>query len=185
MNTDDKSRFQANYRWFNRFFDDLQQLLETISKACVRTFGWETETKNWYYGKSNYKPSLPPHYATVLSGGTCAVQIYAVLDTTILENQPAFKDEVSLVIVKHSRADRVLWLNDYGLRIMNNRGITQSRFNEKVIAGEFLAGDGQGAFYYAFQVPLDQFGVSSEIDAVIQTEILDVLQRIPDWEREE
>ena len=181
MNTDDKGRFRANYLWFNQFFDDLQQLLETISKACVSTFGWETDNKNWYYGKANYKPSLPPYYVTALSGGTFAVQIYAVLDTTILENQPAFKDELSLVIVKHSRADRVLWMDNYGLRIMGKRDITQARFIEKVITGEFLAGEGQGANYYAFQVPLDVFTSGIETNAIIQTEILDVLAELPDW----
>jgi len=182
MNTSDKERFRANYLWFNRFFDDLQQLLETISKSLVNAFSWETDSKYWYYEKLRYKPAIPPYYMTALDGGTFAVQIYTVLDTTILEDQPAFENELSLVIVKHSRSDRVLYLNDYGLRIIQNKQITQTWLNKKVITGKILAGEGQGTQYCAFQVPLEVFSVGSDTDGMIQTEIVDVLRDLPDWE---
>jgi len=166
MNTSDKERFQANYLWFNQFFDDLQQLLEKILKALINEFSWESDSRAWYYGKALYKPSIPPYYVTALSGGTFAVQIYAVFDTAILENQPYFTNDPSLVIVKHSRADRVLWLDNYGMRIIENRHITQTLFNENVITGEFLAGEGEGAQYYAFQIPLSVFTSGGDTESI-------------------
>jgi hypothetical protein len=181
MDPTDQERFQANYLWFNQFFDDLHQLLDTIAKALVKEFAWEHESSAWYYGKALYKPSLPPYYVTALRSSNCALQVYAVLDPTLMEHQTAFKNEPSLVIVKHSRSDRVLWLENYGLRVIWNSQISQTWFNKKVITGEILVGEGQGTRYYAFQVPLVVFAPGTDTKAQIRKEIVEVLGELPDW----
>jgi hypothetical protein len=181
MDASDKERFQANYIWFNQFFKDLQQLLEAISKALVNEFGWKTNSKNWYYEKSNYQPSIPRYYLTALGGSKVAVQIYAILDTTLLQDQPVFKNEPSLFVIVHSRPDRVLYPNDYGLRVIGNNQVLQVRHSDKVITGEILAGEGKGTQYFSFQVSLDAFRIGNEINKVIQEEIVNVLRELPEW----
>jgi hypothetical protein len=180
MDASDKERFQANYIWFNQFFKDLQQLLEAISKALINQFGWETNSKNWYYEKSNYQPSIPGYYMTALGGSRIAVQLYAVLDTMLLQDHPTFKNEPSLIVIVHSRPDRVLWTDYYGLRVIENKQVTQVQHNEKVITGEILTGDGKGTQYFSFQVTLDAFRIGNEINKVIQEEIVDILRGLPD-----
>ena len=182
MDTDDKEKFRKNYIWFNQFFGDLRQLMTAISKRLASEFGLAKSDKSWYYEKPDYQPRIPPYYLTALGGTASVVQIFAVLDETLLEEQRAFKHEPSLIVVKHSRTNRVLYSADYGLRIIGNKGITQAQTNEKVIAGDFRAGDGKGAKYFAFQATLDHFAAGNDIDAAIRTEIIDVLRDLPDWE---
>ncbi len=86
-----------------------------------------------------------------------------------------------MIIVKHSRIDKILWTDDYGLRIIRNKQISMTQINEKIISGEILAGEGKGTKYYAFQVTLDHFAAGKDINAAIRTEIIDVLRATPDW----
>lgn len=181
MDDSSNERFRANYLWFNKFFSDLKQLLEMISGSLGKTLSLKPNSTPWYYEKSNYQPGIPPYYLTSLRGENCIVQIYAVVDSTIIDAQPAFKNELSLIIVKHSRPEKD-GVRDYGLRIFKGDQITQTFLDDKVITGQFLAGVGQGASYYAFQVPLDLFAAGADIDAVIQKEIVEVMSQLPDWE---
>ena len=181
MDASDKEKFQDNYIWFNQFFKDLQQLLEAISKALVNEFGWEMNSKNWYYEKSNYQPTIPRYYMTALGSSKIAIQLYAILDTMLVQDHPAYENEPSLIVVVLSRPDRVLWPNDYGLNVISNDQVTQVRYNEKVIAGEIRGGEGKGTQYASFQVKLDAFIIGNEINKVIQKEIVDVLHDLPDW----
>ena len=65
--------------------------------------------------------------------------------------------------------------------MIRNKQITKAQINEKVISGEILAGDGKGTKYFAFQVTLDHFAAGKDINATIQSEIIDVLRELPDW----
>jgi hypothetical protein len=182
MDIKEIEKFRANYDWFNQFFSDLRQLLEAISNILVSESGLKTSSKSWYYEKPNYQPTLPAYYVTALSSKTSVVQIYAVLNTNLFNGQPAFKKEPSLVIVKHSRTDRVLYTNDYGLMIIGKKQISQTQMNEKVIGGEIRGGEGKGTQYFAFQVLFDSFLAGKDINSAIQTEIVDVLKELTDWE---
>jgi len=155
--------------------------MESISSSLVSDFSLDSKNVGWYYSKLNSQPTIPPYYVTAISNKSYVIQIYAVIDITLMQDQPAFTKQPSLVIVKHSRADRGLYLEEYGLRIIKNKGITQIRKNEKVISGEILAGEGKGTQYYAFQVTLDHFAAGNDISTAIQTEIVNVLRELPDW----
>ena len=181
MDAKEKEIFQKNFVWFNHFFDDLGQLLEEISNNLAGKLKLATSNKNWYYPKSNYQPTIPSYYVTALSNKEFVVQVYAILDTDLIKDQTAFNPEPSLIIVKHSRVDRVLYLEEYGLLVIRNKQITKAQINEKVISGEILAGDGKGTKFFAFQVSLDHFTAGKNINAAINTEIIDILRELPDW----
>ena len=181
MDANEKELFRKNFIWFNQFFSDLKQLLDAISNSLVSEFKLGIRNNHWYYPKLQYQPTLPSYYFIALGNEAFVAQIYAILDSELLKKQAAFKNEPCIIVVKHSRTDKVLWSDEYGLRIISNKQISQNQVNERVIAGEILTGESKGTKYFAFQVTLDHFAAGKDINATIQSEIIDVLRELPDW----
>lgn len=172
MKGQDKYRFTTNLAWFNRFFEDLKELLDKISGALEIAF--PVRNVGIYYPKFKHQPSIPPYYLAGMGGDKFAVQVFAVIDPDIMVDQPAFANEPSLVVVKHSQGDKGLWPEDFGLRVLTNDRIQQTQATEKIIQG-VIKGDSDTVFT-AFQVPLDHFMEGKDINAAIEKEIVDVLK---------
>jgi len=134
-----------------------------------------------YYPKSRDKPNLPSYYMMGL-GGASSIQVYAVLDPQLLEDQPAFLPEPSFVIVKGSRGERYGSVEDYGKRILSNNGVECAVSNiggKAILTGELLAGVGKGAKFHAFQVLLDPFIAQQDLSKVVEVQIVSVLKSLP------
>ena len=181
MNTSDQEKFQKNYIWFNQFFGDLKQLMDKISSNLISNFKLGKKNVSFYYPKLNAQPTIPPYIVTALGNKAFVVQVFAVMEITLFPEQNFFKRELSLIIVKHSRIDKVLWPEDYGIRIIKNKQVSLNQLTERVISGEILTGDSRDTKYFAFQVSLDHFGMGKDINAAIQSEIIDVMRELPDW----
>jgi len=104
MDAQDKERFVSNVTWFNRFFEDLKLLFERIAKALENEFSWSE--RGYYYPKSNNQPSIPAYYFMGLGGESFAVQVYAVLDLSLFENNPYLKKD------RHWLSSSTLWGTD-------------------------------------------------------------------------
>jgi len=181
MPQDDQFRYYENYLWFNQFFGDLRQLLTSIHSALKNELSYKILNRGWYYEKSNHQPSLPPYWMTGISETGFALQSFVVLDPSILEAQPAFDNELSLVFVKHAQKDKPLWINEYGLKVLRNDQITQRYDDERYISGELLNGE-EKIPYHAFQVPLHIFTTGGDAQRAIQDEVIFVLREMPGWE---
>lgn len=176
---DEKRRLLDNTRWYNEFFDDLHQLL--AKTATMLTGEYDRSKKMFYYPKSRDKPNIPSYYMMGL-GGASSIQLYVVLDPQSLEDQPAFLPEPSFVVIKYSRGDRYGYVDDYGKRVLSHSGVeyaTADVGGKKILSGEFLAGEGKGAKFHAFQVLLDPFIAQQDLSKVIEDEIVSVIRRLP------
>jgi hypothetical protein len=180
MNTQDKERLIANITWFNEFFSDLKALFEMIAKSLSAEFP-ELAEQGFYYPKSNDRLSIPPYFIIGLGDQSFAIQVFLLLDITMVEDQPAFAPEPSLIVVKHSRGDKYLWADNYGIRVMRNSQIKVTTQGQ-VLSGEIAGGEGKGTRFHAFQVFLDPFVESGDTNEAIQTEIVGKLRALPDWQ---
>ena len=72
-------------------------------------------------------------------------------------------------------------MEDYALRIFADNQIDHAVESDSVVSGKFMAGEGKGSQFYAFQVSLDAFTEGQNINAVIQKEIIEVLKAAPEW----
>jgi hypothetical protein len=182
MLPEDQIRFLENFHWFNLFFRDVRQLIDEIHNTLKSELGFRILNRGWYYGKSNHMPSLPPYWLRASSEVGFALQIFLVLDTSMLEAHPFFTNDLSLIFVKHDRSDRLLYPDDYGLRVIKNKDITHNIFEHKHISGEIIRSQGVSNKYQAFQVPLSAFTVGKDIHQVIMDEIVSVFKELPSWE---
>jgi hypothetical protein len=179
MNDSDKKRFLTNVKWFNEFFEDLKSLFEVLGKSLSNEFS--VNTTLFYYPKLNFQPTIPPYYMMGMSGEDFAVQVFAVLDPSDLENHPTLKAEPSLVIVKHSRGDRSAYVRDYGLKVIRGKDIEIDQTTEdgiKVFSGIIVANQTK---FGAFQLELSKFGAGQDIDKTIREEVSQALNRLPSW----
>ena len=179
MKTNEKELFLNNVAWFNQFFSDLKQLFEKIIKQTSYEFSHGTQS--FYYPKSRYTPSIPPYYFSGVGGKGYALQVFAIIDPAMLRKHQVFTNEPCLIILKHSRSDRVSFVEDYGLRIFADNQIDHAVESDGVISGTILAGEGKGTQFYGFQVSLDAFIEGKNINEVIQKEVIDVLKEAPEW----
>ena len=175
MDQEDKQRFLDNVQWFNDFFDDLHHLLTAISEALIRE-SMATKRSLWYYQKSRHIPKIPKYYLLAMSAQDSAIQVFAVLDPDILKRQPAFINEPSMILIKHSRSDKVGYINDFGLRIIRNSAVAQEVLSEGIISGEISGGSGVGTKFLAFQVPFDEFSENKDPARVIENRIVKVFK---------
>jgi len=182
MTPEDKERFTENFDWFNQFFQDMRQLLKNIHKALKNELSYTIAHRGWYYEKSKSQPSLPPYWVTAISEDGFALQIFLILDISLLENNPYFINELSLVLVKHSRSDKSGYFNDYGMRVVQNKEIIIRREQNKFASGEISRSEGTQTKFQAFQVPLSAFTNGKEFQNVIQEKIVAVLRDMPVWE---
>ena len=175
MNANDKEHFRQNVDWFNRFFEDLQLLFEKIAKSLGAN--GELTDPSYYYPKFNVRPSIPRLYVMGVSGVAYTLQFFAILDLSVLENNPDFEAEPSLIVVKHSQPGRALWISDFGLRVIQNTRIERVKGDDNIISGVIL-GDPRTLFH-AFQVPLERFAEGQDAERAIQETIVEVLRRLP------
>jgi hypothetical protein len=182
MGPEDKERFLENYRWFNKFFQDVRQLVHNVHDVLAAELGYTLNTRSWYYEKSLHIPSLPSYWLNGVSEDGFALQTFVILDTSLLEAHPVFAEELSLVFVKHNRSDKYLHAIDYGLRVVKSSGITYQTKQEKFISGEIPEGEESSALYHAFQVPLGAFTAGQDINQVIREEIVAVLREMREWD---
>ena len=183
MLPEDKIRFQENFQWFNQYFQDIRQLVKDIYETLVRELGYNAGNKGWYYPKSNYIPSLPPYWVIASGEKGFTLQIYLIQDTSLLSTHPLFTDDISLIFVKHDRSDKVLWIEEFGMRVIKNSGIKYNIINNKYISGEIVSNT-PSTKYQAFQVPISAFTEGKDIHQVILDEVVSVLKELPNWEGE-
>lgn len=161
-------RFETNREWFNEFFKGLKQVFDRTANA----FGSHLPDMDvgYFYPKANTRPSIPTYYVLGVGCDGFAVQVYAILDHTILAGHPYFRAEPSFVVVKHSRGDRYLWLKDYGLRVITRERVTETRADPTVEVGVVVRGfieHDPPTQYCAYQVPLDHFEEGQSLDTSI------------------
>jgi hypothetical protein len=178
MENHNLEKYLANLNWFNQFFNDLETLFELIAGELTSEF--PLPQKNFYYFKSNFKPSIPPYYLMGLGGELYSIQAFWILDPSIIGSQPSFLAEPSLIIVKHSRGDRSLWINDLALKIFKNDSIKLVPSIDNVISGTIIGNEETN--FHAFQILLDPFSGSENIKITIRNKIVDVLKQLPEWE---
>ena len=154
-----------------------------IHKALKNELSYTIANRGWYYYKPDNEPAIPPYWVTGISEDGFALQIFLILDVSLLDKHPNFTKELSLVLVKHSRSDKSGYFNDYGMRVVvQNSRIINRREHNKFISGEISRSKGTATKFQAFQVPLSAFTNSKEIQNVIQDEIVAVLRDMPGWE---
>jgi hypothetical protein len=178
----DTTQLAQSIEWFNLFFDDLQRLLQRIATAVSKEFN--LPEKKTYYPKPADWPSIPSYCLMGIGGkDSFAVQIYAVLNPALLENNLAFDHEVSFIVVEHPDGENYLRPDGYGMRVIYNQ-IEQSAIENLAAGSQFLSGrigsgKRNGTPFRAFQVPLEAFVAGQDINAAIQTRIIDVLKQLP------
>ena len=174
MDTNDLERYKTNLDWFNRFFQDIKQLLDKIADQLSPEYKQVGTT--YYYPKYNFVPSIPAYHLMGLGGENTALQIFAILDTEIIGNKDYFVPEPSLIIINHSDKDKFLYPGDYGLKVIHS----SERFSEVedgVIFG-LIPGKDEVRFQ-AFQVPLGLFTIGQKVEDIIQERIVNVIRRLP------
>lgn len=176
----DRDRLVANFVWFNDFFDGMRQLLERI-RGNLRQAGLDLPGDILYYRKYSDYPSLPPFYGMGLGGETMAVQVFAIFDLSMLQRHSATfnHEELSLIVVKHGRADKYGYFEDYGLRVVHKERLRDVAFDGKILSGTILTE--QGIPFAAFQVPLACFVAGQDINRHINEHIVDVINDLPSW----
>ena len=179
MDTNDLDTYKANLVWFNRFFQDIKQLLDKIADQLSP--GFSQVGTSYYYPKFNYSPSIPPYLLMALGGENTALQIYALLDIEIIGNKEYFLPEPSLVIIKHSDKDKGLYPDDYGLKVINS-SMDFLEIEGGAISGSIPGKD--GVSFQAFQVPLGLFTSDQRAQDIIQERIVNVIHRLPDLSNE-
>lgn len=168
MDQEDQDRFLQNVEWFNRFFEDVQQVFEKTARLLANRR--ELQAPSYYYGKSNNVPSIPPFYMMGVGGDGFAVQMFAIVDRSLLEGEAAFTPVPSLVMIVHSREDRVLWPSQVGLRIIENDRISIAGDEDGVLRGEIQ--DDPPNRFVAFQVLFDRLTDTNEVSSVIEEVII-------------
>jgi hypothetical protein len=177
---DEKKRLLDNSRWYNEFFDDLHQILAKTAKMLSGRY--DPQKKLLYYPKPSDRPHIPGYYMLGL-GGASSIQVYIVLDPQLMEDQPAFLAEPSLIVVKYPRGDCYCWVNDYGLRVIQNNGTSYEKSifaGKTLLTGEILAGAGKGTKFQAFQLLLDPFIAQQDLGKLIDEQIVGALNNLPD-----
>ena len=174
MDANDLEKYKANLDWFNRFFQNIKQLLDKIADHLSPEFS-QVGT-SYYYPKANYVPSIPAYHLMGLGGENTALQIFALLDTEIIGNKEYFVPEPSLFIIRHSDKDKILYPGDYGLKVIHSSEVF-SEIEDGVIFGLIPGKD--GVSFQAFQVPLDLFAIDQKAEDIIQNRIVDVINKLP------
>ena len=176
MDTNDLETYKANLVWFNRFFQDIKQLLDKIADLLSPEFS-QVGT-SFYYPKFNYSPSIPPYLLMALAGKNATLQIFALLNPEIIGNMEYFLPEPSLFIIKHSDKDKGLYPDDYGLKVIHYPEVFPEIENG-VIFG--LVPGKDEVHFQAFQVPLGLFTIDQKAEDIIQKRIVNILEGLPDF----
>jgi hypothetical protein len=176
MNDQDKQRFLENITWFNNFFEDLKLLFDKIGNSLSVEFSMGDP--NYYYYKSTSTPSIPAYYVMAQGSDSFTIQNFAIFNPSIIENVEAFNPDPSIILLRHSRGDRVLYIEEFGLRVIRNRNIRQEKINDQVVSGTILGGE--ETQYQAFQLPYETFASGKNLSDVIRSEVVDVLEKLPD-----
>lgn len=180
MLPEDQIRFQENRQWFNNFYRDIRQLVVEIHATLTSELGYRIAKRGWYYPKSVHVPSIPRYWLIACGEMGFALQIYLILDTDILSSHPLFTPDLSLIFVKHDRTDRILNDDHYGLRVINNSGISYNIVENKYIIGEITM-NSPHTKYQAFQVSLNVFTAGNDIHQAILDKVVTPLKELPSW----
>ena len=157
---DDLTRLIDNIQWFNQFFDDVYRLFQRIATTLRRELA--LPDSGFFYYRPNNLLQIPPYYVVGIGGdATYAVQVFLILDVNQMENQPAFKPEVSFIVVRHPIGKHYIHLDGYGVRVIRNQvdqiSVTQSAEVGPIVSGRIAEGGRKGTKFQAFQVPLEAF----------------------------
>ena len=174
MDANDLNRYTANYYWFNRFLQDVKQLLDKVAENLSPDYSQIGTT--FYYPKFNYYPSIPPYLLMAMGNDKAALQIFAVLNPEEIGNKECFLPEPSLFIIKHSDKDKGLYPDEYGLKVINS-SMEFVEIEKGVIAGSIPGKDRTS--FQAFQIPLDLFTADKKTEDIIQERIVKVINRLP------
>lgn len=178
MQNEDQQKFVENLAWFNQFFDGLYQLFEKAAKLLSGN-DWPDKRPLYYYPRSNFKPAIPPYYMMGIGLSGYAIQIFAILDPSLINSRSGFKTEISLIVVKHSREDKFGYVDEYGLNVIQHRSIQSASHKNNLFSGMILK---HNTYFHAFQVPLDVFTEGRNMDNVIQAQIVEPTLQLLDWE---
>lgn len=173
MNDQDQSRFVANAKWFNQFFDGIRQLYEIVVETLPTEFfpeDFKLASGNFYFPRQNYSPSIPPYYVLMVGGKELALQVLAVFDPNVFAKQGLFAVEPSLVVVMHSRSDRYGHITDYALRVIGARGIEISQQADGKVRGKINAK--RPAEFLSFQVSFDKFSADQNPHNAVREHIV-------------
>jgi hypothetical protein len=170
------SRLAANVKWFNQFFADIRQLYYIVFDE-IRLTGFLPETLrkpaagNFYFTKQNQTPSIPPYYVLGLEGKRFALQVLTVFEPDVFAKTGHFAAEPSVVVVLHSQANRYLHIDNYALRVIENRGIEVAQQNDGKLLGTININP--PVDYFSFQVPLEKFSADRNPREAVREYIVD------------
>ncbi len=179
---DDQTRLVGNIQWFNQFFDDVYRLFQRIATALRKELA--LSDSGFFYYRPNNLPQIPPYYVVGIGGDdTFAVQVFLILDPDQLENHTAFQQKVSFIVVRHPVGKHYIHLDGYGVRVIHNQVeqtlCSQTGETSPIISGRIAEGGRKGTPFQAFQVPLEAFAAGQDIDAAIQSQIVNVVKQLP------
>jgi hypothetical protein len=177
MNHDDQSRFVANVQWFNRFFADIRQLYELVVDLMPNDFFNESfvpSSRNYYFSKQNFAPTIPPYYVLMVGGKRLALQVLTVFDPSYFGNPSLFANEPSIVVVLHSQADRYGYIEEYAERVIGNKEIRIEKQDEGRLWGRIHAK--VPADFFSFQVTLDRFSAERDPHDAVREHIVRPIQ---------
>ncbi|MDQ3507022.1 MAG: hypothetical protein M3494_03255 [Actinomycetota bacterium] len=158
MNDEDRTRFVANFNWFNQFLGSVKQLYGIVVETLPTEFfpeGFSLKWGNFYFPKQNTIPSIPPYYVLMCGGRQFALQLVAVFDPDLFDKRGDFAVEPSFVVVLHSRADRYAYIDDHALRVIGNKGIEFTHQADGKFSGTMHSKP--PADFFTFQVSFDKF----------------------------
>lgn len=175
MNDQDQSRFAVNVKWFNQFFGSIRQLYGIVVEMLLPTEffpqGFTLTSRNFYFPRQNWAPTIPPYYVLMAGGKKFALQILAVFDPGQFGKPGLFAVEPSFIVVLHSQVDRAGYITDYALRVIGNRGIEIAQQADGKVWGSMNSKP--PADFFSFQVPFDKFSADQNSRDAVRECIVD------------
>lgn len=163
-------RFFENVTWFNKFFSDLEILYDKIYDALEKEFECEGD---YYYSKSNARPSIPKIYFLYMGGeGKLGIQIGTIIDKSVVTNVDIAIDEPSMIVLVHDYKN----FGSTGIieTVLKGSNFKSFKIQDGIISG-IIPWDSDIAFD-AFIVSLDAF--MEYKDETVDDKIVSVLKEL-------
>jgi hypothetical protein len=174
MKDKDKNRFQGSISWFNQFFDGLRQIYEHIADLLPQEHfheGFSLSAENYYFPRYKTYPSIPPYYALTIGGKQVALQVVAVIDSSMFSPNGPFSREPSLVVSVFTQPERYAWVDEYGLNVIRGEQLENVRSVTGTMWGKITSK--YPAEFFAFQAQYDRFSDIKNPPEVVQKYIID------------